>query len=389
MDFKLTSTALYTGEAIDGRCLILAAEFYQISKQEALEMADDITGWIKDLLQGGFVSKTFIGGKPVGKGRPLCGLSDSLSSNLGWSFGIEGMVNSPVVHNIKTFNQYFRNIRQGSYKAAQITPGVSIDYGNYWDSIFPEATDSMREKQNYLRIFQEKGKHLISAYTLPDVQASLFFTPYQKIPNFFYGSFAIRISSFCLGNAVIDMAETFELFAKQLSEKYIKLNARVMLQPPTLYPSPYMHYFGTDGKTDGSHIKYSCTEHEWYSRYYIPGAEWCNILSPLARKHLPDVHYSEAVQTHELSGGGLMVKSNRPILQYDVPDAMEVKRFLYPALYPGRSAIPLSVFRNKIQKESMSNFPRSNWAVVPMFENEIEIVSTYLVFSKAPEDTMA
>jgi hypothetical protein len=67
---------------------------------------------------------------------------------------------------------------------------------------------------------------------------------------------------------------------------------------------------------------------------------------------------------------------------------MEVKRFLYPALYPGRCAIPLSVFRNKIQKESMSNFPRSNWAVVPMFENEIEIVSTYLVFSKAPVDTI-
>lgn len=189
------------------------------------------------------------------------------------------------------------------------------------------------------------------------------------------------------------MAIHFGEYAKQIAEEYVNMNARVRLQP---IGNTHMRYFGGDGKTDGSHTASNCMEQEWYSTYYLPEVEWLNIISPLARTHLPELDQntptSEAVLIEELQGGGLLVKSQKAVAQYGINDALELKRLLYSALYPGSSYKSLrDLFQERdLYKQQPTNFwftsyPRSDWAIVPMFEEEIKIVSTYLVFSKVKE----
>lgn len=385
MDCKYTSTVLAAGDAIDCRCLILATEFYQLSQKESLEIADEITKWAEDLLGKAFVTKTLAGGKWVGKDKRLWGLMDALTAQKGWSYGFEGMAISPVVHSIKTYNSYFQNIRRGKYRSERIYPGVSVDYREFWNDLFAEIPDNTTIKQNILRIFRETGKSLVSIYDLPDVQATLGFTPYQRMPNSYYGTFSIHISSFCLAGSLADMSDSFVSFAKQLSEKYVKLNARVMLQP-NIGPlcNPYMYLFTSLQQTDGSHVAHNCAKNEWYSTYYIPGVEWFNIISPLAQMHLSEpISAPSSIAAKRLSGGGLAVCSAKEIIDYDIPDALQIKELIYPTLYPGMRSISFrTLFQDEIPKSTMSVFPRSDWAIIPVLDNEIDVAYRNVVFSK-------
>ena len=338
------------------------------------------------MLGNAFVTKTWAGGKWVGKGKRLWGLMDALTAQKGWSYGFEGMAISPVVHSIKTYNSYFQNIRRGIYRSEHIQPGVSVDYREFWDGLFAEIPDNTAIKQNILRIFRETGKSLVSIYDLPDVQASLGFIPYQRMPNSYYGSFSIHISAFCLTGALADVADTLVSCAKQLSEKYVKLNARVMLQP-NIGPlcNPYMYLFTSLQQTDGSHAENNCAKNEWYSTYYIPGVEWFNIISPLAQKHLSkSLSVPPSIVSERLSSGGLAIRSAKEIIDYDIPDALKMKQLVYPALYPGLRSISFrTLFQDEIPKSTMSVFPRSDWAIIPVLDNEIDVVYRNVVFSKA------
>lgn len=385
MDCEFISTALFAGEPIDCRCLILAAEFYNLSRQQTQEMADDFTQWIEDFVREKFVIRIMVGGKWVGKAKRLHNLKTTLDAQMGWAYGMEGMALSPVVHSLKTFNGYFQNVHRGLYRSMHIQRGVSIDYRDFWNNLFAEKMDSYQIKQNILRIFREESKYLLSTYDLPDVQAYMTCTPYKKKPDLYYGSFAIHLSSACAGQVLSEISNEFSLFARYLSEKYVKLNARVMLQPNIgPFCNPYMSLFSTLTHVDGSHEENNCTKNEWYSTYYIPGVEWFNIISPLAKTHLSEIPFAQpTIAAERLSGGGLAIGSTKSILAFDVRDALELKKLVYPALFPGMRTISLrTLFQDEIAQKSMSVFPRSNWALIPVFEEEVDVVYTNLVFSK-------
>lgn len=385
MDLEFISTAECAGEPIDCRCLILAAEFYNLSQQQAQEMAEDFTKWVQEVVADEFVVKVMAGGRWVGKEKCLYNLKAALDAQMGWAYGMEGMAISTAVHSVKSFNSYFQNVRRGMYRSSKIQRGVSVDYRDFWNDLFVDKTDNSRVKQNILRIFREERKYLLSTYDLPDVQAYLMCTPYGKKPGLYYGSFAIHLSSFCVGKNVETIAKVFSVFAKHLSEKYVNLNARVMLQPH-IGPlcNPYLSLFTTLAYSDKSHEENNCTKNEWYSTYYIPGAEWFNIISPLAQKHLSVTSSMDPfIAVEQLSMGGLVVRSTKPILAFDVQDALELKRLLYSTLFPGMRTISFrTLFHDEIAQRTMSVFPRSNWALIPVFEAEVDVAYNQIVFSK-------
>jgi hypothetical protein len=149
-----------------------------------------------------------------------------------------------------------------------------------------------------------------------------------------------------------------------------------------------MKYFGMDPVTDDSHLDAGVSEQEWYSTYYLCGIEWANIISPLAAQHIPnlleDASTVPNVCVKQMENGSFFLRSSKPIDQVDVSDLLPMKRLVYPALYPDGSIIPI---RHLVlsEKTVFSDFflgtcPRSNWAIIPMLENEIETVYTDLVF---------
>ncbi|MBQ8814996.1 MAG: hypothetical protein IJZ85_10945 [Lachnospiraceae bacterium] len=386
---NILSTAEQVGNVIDGRELTLAIEFYRLSQTQVKAFCEDALCWLEELTDNGFVRKRFdSSNKSTTQQKALMELQRRIHAGLYWSYGMEGFVYSPVVYNIKSMNQYRRRAVEILHEKK--LDWTSVDYVAYWDELFPEGRpDDDQIKQNIVRLFNEEKRKAMTGFGMPDVHASISICSYESNPGLYWGYFRVRFSAYSLNRYVNEVARRFVEFGLHMSETYINVNARVQLQPPVIgYSCSHMRYFGTDGRVDQSHVKEKCMAAEWYPTYYLPGVEWMNIISPLVRKHIPDVNgqnaHSKDVTISELNGGGLLIGSTKEIDQYQIVDARMLKHLLYPALYPGSSYITLSkLFRPKEQrgKLHLMTFPRNNWAIVPMFEEEIKIVSTYLVFS--------
>jgi hypothetical protein len=159
-----------------------------------------------------------------------------------------------------------------------------------------------------------------------------------------------------------------------------------MLQPVTTAKggSPYMDYFGAYRNSDGSHIDVGYTPNEWYYSYYLCGVEWANVISPLARKHIPqlisEAAITKTVAVEEVNSGAILLKSQNEITQFDIDDSTVLKQLVQDALYPGGSefSVKKMLDLNSI-KQNCAALPRHNWAIVPVLEEEIEIVGSKII----------
>lgn len=389
MEDKYTSSAQYCGQAIDCRCLTLGFEFYLLPYKQMIELARETVLWLSDLLKSDFVSKHTVSNRRVSVDKALSLLIEKTQQGYGWSYIHEAFAISPRVYNSKTMTDYMRDMLRGKYLDPNLELAVSVDYPAFWDSLgFKKGEDPDVLQAKALQIFREPARKHVTQYVLPDVNALLSVNTYENKRPAFWGGFELSINACCLNNVLDNMADVFSLFAKKLSEKYTNLNLCVMLQPIELSwgKSPYMRYFGRNGMTDGSHLDMDMVAREWYPSYYLSGVEWFNILSPLCRAHIPEVtatkELPKGVVGEELCGGGLLLRSAKTISDYDVADALQLKKLVYPALYPGRSHIPLrGLFSNDPYRFFAVNYPRSNWAIIPVLDSEVYIVGTDLVFS--------
>lgn len=382
-----TSTAEHWGEPIDCRKLTLDGDYYFLSPEAALAMAEDITNWLADLLADSFWVRRCLDHKGVRREFVVPKLIEMLQTRNFVYYTEEAMALSPVVYNLKTYQSYLR--RSYIHGSPELDFMVAQDYPRFWNGLFPEGKpDPEQLKQSILRIFRETGKKQIGGYYTADVSTVFSIYPYRNHPNLYHGTICISFSAFCLNSRLDEMAEYFAQFAEYLSRTYRKLNIQVALRPYHGSTTPYMHLFGAHSRTDGSHEDVNCMANEWYPTYYLQGVEWYNSLSPLTQQHLSHSAVSEVFQIKETAEGALTVKATKPISRFDIPDAVEMKKWLLPTLYPGMNDFRLrSLFYDSIAPKSMSTFPRCTWAILPVFEDEIYILPDYLVFrSKLAEE---
>lgn len=379
------STAMFCGTAIDSRCLTLAFEFYMLTKTQWEELAAEMILWLQKLLpRDQFISRE-TNPRTIEKE-----LNKLRSTEVWYMYSLEAFASSPRVYNIKSLSQHKRNYLRGVYEDVTDPLRDRVkDHLQFWDELFPNGREENAQVvSKILQIFNTEGKIPIKNFYLPDVQAFFVAKPYKEDNLHYYGDFFLDFSAFCLGDNLQSMADDFADFAQRISETYVNLNARIMLQPKARNDnghSPYWDYFGRDGCVDDSHLDTNCTEKEWYRTYYLPGVEWMNIVSPLAASHLSMLNSQDSgangVVVKPLSGGGVLIGADICIGAYCVSDARRLKKLLYPALYPGRNHVPLSwLFAKDEIGESMERLPRDDWAIVPVFDDEIKIASTYLVY---------
>lgn len=383
MGTSFISTVGHYGEIIDCRCLTLAFEYYDFTKTEVMSLLQDTVQWVEQWTDGTFISERTINGKRFSKENAYS-VAQNLFSQRQWlAYGQDFFAISNNIYNKKTLNSYLKKIRTGTIPARQ---RMSIDYPDYWEHLFSfnKELSSAVVVENILTIFREKGKCPLSYYPLPDIQMLYTALPYKQHCGKYYGKFFINISTFCIGNELQHMSEVLSAFANNISTQYLKLNARVQLQPVgAAIRNPYMRYFGARGRIDGSHEDAMCTEKEWYQTYYLPGSEWFNIVSPLAQIHLSDIstdgHHTNAIT--KTNNGALIIQSNVALSDYDVDDAKSIKELLYPALYPGNCVLPLKkLIQVGTEKFNYDIFPRCEWEIVPIFDKELYIIGTDLVF---------
>ena len=380
----LASTAEHWGEIIDCRSLVLSVDYYSLSKKDTLKIAEDVIQWLKEKLLERFWVRHYLCEKGVRKEIILPKIIEQFERQNNVFYRMEAMVLSPVVHDLKTYQSYMRCVSiPYSHGIFGFSPGVSADFADYWNTLFPDGKPEPELlKQNILRIFREEGRKYLGGYYSSDASALVNILPYQQKKDCYYGTVRIKISSFCLNGQQNEMAEALAEFAVFLSKNYHNLNAHVLLCPDTAGITPYKTLFGGGDYTDGSHEDANCTRREWYPTYYLSGAEWFNIVSPLAQQHIPcsaEDSGARGINVKNAAEGPLIVKSSKTILDFGISDALEMKKWLYPALYPGMSSVLLRMlFRDS---KADIHYPRNDWRIVPVFEDEINVMNEYLVFS--------
>ena len=337
MAFELQSTAEYYGELIDCRALTFSFEFYQFTEKMAIDLSMELVLWMEELLKEGFIRKRSSKKRNVSVEKALQNMKEDIQEGKGWSYVLEAYVSSSSVYNQKTMTCFERKKDLELPAVSGIDLGVSLDYPQYWKDLFPNGReDDEMIRQKIIRLFREEDRIFKNYYCPCDIQSLISIHSYHNNRNLFYGSYHIDFSAFCLKELLQEMSRDFFGFAKQLAEKYINLNARVRLQP---VGETYRHYFQGYDMLDKSHLEANCGISEWYPTYYLKEVEWMNIVSPLTQAHLENhignINVPDSVVVEKLQGGGLLVGSRRDIDEYDISDALELKRLLYPALYPG------------------------------------------------------
>ena len=99
-------------------------------------------------------------------------------------------------------------------------------------------------------------------------------------------------------------------------------------------------------------------------------------------KHLPNlkegVDGTKEILVKKLKNGAFMLRSEKDIDAFDVDDALKLKEIAADALYPGGTTFALS--RILPREGKLPFLLRKDWAIIPVFESEIEVVAKDLVF---------
>lgn len=384
-------TSNMIGQVIDCRQLTLTCEFNDLTYEQASDLLMLYSQYVSTIFDQHFSLAWSVKNRSASTKNIVSRSKQSISPGQYSNVFFEAFCITPAVYNRRSYLKYVREMDK-LYMNSPLCYNVSCDYPAYWMQQFPNDRCSNEEfLEKVKKIFGERNRKLSSLYMRPDGQGLIRVDPYQNNPEKYYGSLHIDFSAFCLGNGLEAMAERFLTMLVELSDNFPNLNGHVMLQPVTgSGKSPATRYCSprySQPCLDGSHEDNHCLEREWYPTYYVSGVEWANVISPRAQEHFDSIPFStEEIVVLKLSGGGLLVKSTKCINDYDVADAAELKKILYPAIYPFRDAIPISLFFNKEIRTHFDflNHPRSDWAIIPILDGEIDIVSTYLTITRIP-----
>lgn len=365
--FLHDSVAMHLGEIIDCRYLTLAMEYHDLDITQTKALVLDALEFIACQLGDDLICAWKINNRSMSM-KSMRQWVDTVLEKGASGIHFEAYRKSEKIstqQQIRLWNNYLR--REASLTIRPHS-GWSVDFADYWNKrILPYAKDKPALKQALVQMFQEPGRYLQSVCWTPDVDGAIFPGGFDERN----GRILFSVSSYALGEELEKTAQHWKEILIAFAEKYRNLDGRVMLQPKVMtYGSPHMSYFD-DGRKD-------CEG--------LPGVEWANVLSPQAQEWLTwtveQVPQSEGIQCAQLAGGGLLLASRKAVKDYDVADALQLKMLIKDALYPGPGiGYALSVIMRPVTPgQSNTHFPRANWAVVPILEEEIQIVESMLRF---------
>jgi len=367
---------------IDCRSLSLHFEYYELTKKQILVMFEETASFLRGILAGQCVSKHLVCERSVREDRLIQAATNAMTDKGYLTYSMQAYVKNQIVHNWETMQSYAKRLVHALNCSNDSI--MSEDYLQYWRELFPSRPeDPQMIKKGILQIFHQKGKYCIGLYPTSDIQACFIAAPYNKEHSLYHGFFRLDFCAYCLDDNLLTMAEQLCHLAMSHYLQYRHLNARVLLQPLVIgNEGAHKQYFRGDRRLDGSHIQNNCTPAEWYSTYYLEGCEWLNIIAPRSCEHLAKSRKPQdpSVLIQDLMGGGIMVQSAKTILEYDVDDALRIKEYLYPALYPGSSRVALRELFGP-ENDFAFSYPRPKWEIVPILDDEIKIVGREMFYS--------
>lgn len=380
----LESLALHTAEIVDCRMLQLEFEFYQLNATCLRCLSDRLLNKINQW----FGNTCYIEWEEDNRRRSFEKLlkHNSTKKHVGlWSFS--GDVVSSVVYDHPSFKKYQQWWEKDIIFGLKADLWSSIDYLSVFDSCVPESDDPEQIKKGLLRLFNREGLFKKNYWRNHDFWGQIFYVPYKNRGDLYRGTFNISVSNFCLGKKCVTLAEEFAAFLAELSREFQNVSGHVMLSPigrPAVSGSGHTVYFSIHSL---GNQPFPCpagvTEDEWRNAYYLYGAEWFNLLSPVQanRLHRPHANVLDRNKpiVDQMENGAIIVKSHKDILHTDIPELTQVKDLLRPLLYPGFREFEIAPFLHPHETNAKWG-PRLMLELVPMSPEDIEVTDEYVIF---------
>lgn len=375
------STSTIDSNCVDTRILHMEAEFFQLTKAQADTLLCEFAAWCIQRLSGQFIINWFWDNR---RAKPETLLKKIPSKDAG-IVSLEGTVASDYIYNSKTLEQYKRTLLYPSPGTRKDT-GLSDNYlAFYRRQLEKRQQNSLSWKDTVLSFFNEPDRIPYGAVTHLELQGRAVKIPYHTNNGLFYGTIELSISVHSLGEKILAISKEMAGFLSEQAKSLTNLNGRVAVTPFT-FPakcSGHMYYFGNNIQANESNLPTEFFPVEWFPHYYICGAEWYNVISPLAQTHQSglreDAKRYSGIVAQQHSNGSITIAVDKQPDCIDVADLVPIKHILYECLYPGMSRMPKQAFLDPDNTGYIAK-PRMRWECVPIFENEILETENDIIF---------
>ena len=359
---------------IDNRILSMDVKFYMLSIENVKRLAAEFWEFVQNVFQNDFIIRSEWGDRKKGFRIDLKKEIDAAQDEIDFCF--EGDFVSSLVHSTKTFRQ-FDNLLLFDWHSRR---GMPEDYAACYHTLFPYRQMSVSAiRQSLVELFSMPGKIPAAPFPNHDFSGRFMGLSYWNHPEMYRGTFELTIAKECLGTELSCIANAMAIFMESISCELHNIGGFVRIGSSlNMDYTPYMYYFGNDYRMDGSHELAHCFPIEWYPYYYHNGIEWFNILTPLAAEKLRSRTPNSQLLCRELESGAIIVQLRKPIEHSDVSDYTIMKDYLYPALLPGMSQIPINVLLDPEATGYLAK-PRMSWEILPISPEEIFIENGNLI----------
>ena len=379
-----TSMVERFSDIVDCRMIQIELEFSRLTQLQLSALAEFCFHRIYAIVKDEFVTAWDWGSRRV---KPEKLYDKIRASTEHIMFDFEGYVISNVIYDAKSMRSFDRMLLMRT--DIPWSTNYSIDYPDVFWRYFSGVTTPEACKEALLRIFNERGRKMLSLWRAPDVQGIFFSSQHWNNRCLYHGKLQFHIALGCLGSDAGLFSEVLTDLLRQAAGDCPNISGRVTLSPipwPDKSCCSHMRYFSRLIK-DGSHAAAGFAERshiEWYPYYYLNGAVWFNVLTPLQLTHIPNIgemakNYPEII-LEWLPNGSAIVRLKKAITEIDVEDLTVVKKLLYRALWQGKRTLMLQHLFSRDVYISYGTKPRVEWEYAPIFEEEIQVFGDSILF---------
>ena len=287
----------------------------------------------------------------------------------------DGFAKGGPIRNKTTAREHAMALRRDvDFSLIPNTMNRSADYPAYYkEHIQPVRDDPQALKRAILKTFQEPERIHLGFLVHADIDA-LFRSYYNEVNrDLFSGFWEMGVSVFVLDDDLPRFVDSLRAHMLQLAQRWEKVNLQAGIDISE-WEGGYRYVFGLPSmKLNDERFVLQ----NYSPRLYLPSMNWMNVvcrdtLSLLGEQKAP---VENGLLVQKLDGGSLLVQCDCQMQEVTVERLAQVKRYLYPVIYPGEGQFlakpsPLQTRR-----------PRSRWEMVPVFEDELEVTDTMITFT--------
>ena len=364
---------------VDRRMIQIEFEFFSASQQQVCDLARYYFSAIQALLEQSFSILWYLNGRRIKEAHLQSSLENGKKiRDIYWG----GNVSNSAFNSAKTILKYNKALkRKLTFSGRDID--YSIDYWDVYNELFRNVSKPDEVRQQLLKLFKMENRYHKQVWFGEDVCGTFHTVSYWDCKDLFHGTVDFRIALKCLGNDAEAFAQKAKNFLAGVIQIIPEVSGRVALspqKPPAQSCSYHTEYFGGWIRNCPAGKKPFMRDHEWTDEYYLKGTEWYNLLTPLQASLIRNRKHPQGIAVTELENGGCIAYVQKDILSTGVADLCNLKRLLYPVLYPGKCEIPLYALLDPNIPGYLVK-PRREWENIPILNEEVIALDDRIVLT--------